>query len=305
MPFVRLEIAAQTDIGRRKKNNEDFYGVFREGMSGLRFFEEGALLAVADGLGGHMGGEIASKLAVNTLRDMLKESPPPNSGETDLEPLRVMERWMHKANDAVFHTNEDLVRNGKPMGTTLIAALIQPHRVLICNVGDSRCYLIREGEIISRTEDHSWVDEQVKQGLMSKAEAEADSRKNVVTRSVGTNAAVQVDSYAWQIEPDDVLLLCSDGLINMAKDTEIIAEFRKHLSPAETATRLINMANENGGKDNTTVIIAHISPSLPRLIVSRTRFYLRKSGVRLWWFLLTLLMTAGGFAAGYFLGQMQ
>ena len=302
---MRLEIAAQTDIGRRKKNNEDFYGVFREGMPGLRFFQEGALLAVADGLGGHMGGEIASKLAVNTLRDMLKDDAPAKGGDTDLEPLRAMERWMHKANESVFRTNEDFVRTGKPMGTTLISALIQPNRVLICNVGDSRCYLIRDGDIISRTEDHSWVDEQVKQGLMSKAEAEADSRKNVVTRSIGTNQKVEVDSYAWQIEPDDILLLCSDGLINMVKDTEIVAEFRKRLSSAETATRLINMANENGGKDNTTVIIAHISPSLPRLIVNRSRFLLRKHGVKLWWFLLTLLCTTTGFAAGYFLGQMQ
>ena len=128
---MRLEIAAQTDIGRRKKNNEDFYGVFREGMPGLRFFQEGALLCVADGLGGHMGGEIASKLAVNTLRDMLKEDAPASNGENDLAPLRAMERWMHKANDAVFHTNEDFVKEGKPMGTTLIAALIQPQRVLI------------------------------------------------------------------------------------------------------------------------------------------------------------------------------
>jgi serine/threonine protein phosphatase PrpC len=297
---VRLEIAAQTDIGRRKKNNEDFYGVFREGMPDLKFFQEGALLCVADGLGGHMGGEIASKLAVNTLRDMLKDQPPSTNGAMDLEPLRVMERWMHKANEAVFRTNEDFVRSGKPMGTTLISALIQPNRVLICNVGDSRCYLIRDGDIISRTEDHSWVDEQVKQGLMSKAEAEADTRKNIVTRSVGTNPQVEVDSYAWQIEPDDVLLLCSDGLINMVKDTEIVTEFRKHLSPAETATRLINMANENGGKDNTTVIIAHISPSLPRLVITRTRFFLRKHGVKLWWFLLTLLCTVAAFAAGYY-----
>lgn len=302
---MRLEIAAQTDIGRRKKNNEDFYGVFREGMPGLRFFREGALLCVADGLGGHMGGEIASKLAVNTLRDMLKEDAPASNGAADLEPLRAMERWMHKSNDAVFRTNQDFVRDGKPMGTTLISALVQPHRVLICNVGDSRCYLIRDGDIISRTEDHSWVDEQVKQGLMSKAEAEADSRKNVVTRSVGTNPKVEVDSYAWQIEPDDILLMCTDGLINMVKDTEIVAEFRKQLGPAETTTRLINMANENGGKDNTTVIIAHISPSLPRLILNRTRFYIRKSGIKLWWVLLTLLMTAAGFAAGYLVGQLQ
>lgn len=302
---MRLEIAAQTDTGRRKKNNEDFYGVFRDDTAGLRFFKEGALLVVADGLGGHMGGEIASKLAVNTLRDMLKEEPPASTNEHDIEPLRILEKWMHKANDAVFRTNQDFVQTGKPMGTTLIAGLVQPHRVLICNVGDSRCYLIREGEMISHTEDHSWVDEQVKQGLMSKAEAEADARKNIVTRSVGTNPQVEVDSYTWEIQPDDILLFCTDGLINMVKDADILAEFRKRLSPAETATRLVNLANENGGKDNTTVIIAHISPSLPLLLWSRLRYFVRRNGVGLWWIFTAVVSAAIGFAAGYFVGLNQ
>src|SRR6185436_19153080 len=100
--------------------------------------------------------------------------------------LELINRYVHNANLSVFRTNQDLNPQGKPMGTTLAACLISPRKVHICNVGDSRVYHLRDGEIITRTEDHSWVDEQVKAGLMSKSEAEADVRKNVVTRSVGT-----------------------------------------------------------------------------------------------------------------------
>ncbi len=298
---MRLEIAAQTDVGRRKKTNEDHYGIYREDLPGLRFFKEGALLVVADGLGGHMGGEIASKLAVTTLRDMLKEPPPAPEGDpaVSLTILRRMEEWMVKANANIYQTNLDLVKSDRPMGTTLLGALVEPKRVLICNVGDSRCYLFRDGEIIQRTEDHSWVDEQVKAGLMSKAEAEVDSRKNIVTRSIGTQEEVEADSYVWEIQPGDLLLLCTDGLINMVKDSDIRAIIREQLGAAETVSRLVTLANENGGKDNVTVVIGVISPSLPRLLYQRTRWYIKQHGVNLWWALATVAIAGIAFAAGY------
>jgi protein phosphatase len=185
------------------------------------------------------------------------------------------------------------------MGTTLASCLISPKKVHICNVGDSRVYHIRDGEIVTRTEDHSWVDEQVKAGLMSKSEAEADVRKNVVTRSVGTRPEVIVDSYMWHIVPGDWILVCSDGLVNMVKDPEICAEFVKSGSAAEIAARLVNLANENGGKDNITVIAANIGPSPFRLIYFKLRAIKRRHGYKLLWFLVSLLLGLVGFLAGY------
>ncbi len=180
------------------------------------------------------------------------------------------------------------------MGTTLISALVTPQKVYLCNVGDSRCYHIREGQIIGKTEDHSWVDEQVKLGLMSKAESELDTRKNVVTRSIGTRPEVEVDMYLWHTIPGDWILLCTDGLINMVKEEEILAEFKKGATAAEIAARLVAHANENGGKDNITVLAANISPNPVRLLYLKTQSLVRKLGP-----LVSLLIGVAGFILGY------
>jgi protein phosphatase len=308
---MRLDIAAQTDIGRRKQRNEDYCGVYREDTPDLRLFKEGALLCVADGLGGHGGGDIASKLAVSVVKDILKEpypAAPAGSPEADAGPLPLLRNYIKKANDLVYKTNQDLVLRSpenRPMGTTLLSAIVQPGKVWIGNVGDSRAYHIREGDIIAVTEDHSWVDEQVKMGLMSKAEAETDRRKNVVTRCVGTHEETTVDTYLWNLQPGDMLLLCSDGLVNMATDKEILREFQQHGTAAEIAQRLVKLANDNGGKDNITVIIAHISPSFYRVLRLRIRAFIRRGRITpalvitfLIWGALTF---AAGFAAAKFL----
>lgn len=304
---MRLDIAAQSDIGRRKKTNEDCYGVYLENSDGLRLFREGGLLVVADGLGGHGGGDIASKLAVSNMKDVIKEPAPPTTsdGESDRLLLDLLQKYVAVANSSVFQTNRDLVTTGKPMGTTLITALVSPKKLYICNVGDSRAYHIRDGEIVDITEDHSWVDEQVKLGLMSKTEAEMDSRKNIVTRSIGTHPEVSVDTYLWHIVPGDWILLCSDGLVNMVKDSDIRAEFIAGGTAAEIAARLVNMANENGGKDNVTVVAANISPNPFRLLYMRTRSVVRRQGLQLLWLLVTLAVGAGGFIAGYWVHSMD
>ncbi|MBN2312229.1 MAG: Stp1/IreP family PP2C-type Ser/Thr phosphatase [Candidatus Hydrogenedentes bacterium] len=298
---MRIDIAAQTDIGRRKQNNEDYYGVFREDTPGLRLFREGAMLCVADGLGGHVGGEIASKLAVSVLKDVLKHEapPPPQDSEEDQGPLPVIEQGIRAANDNIYQTNQDLVRTGRPMGTTLLAALVTPRKVYIGNVGDSRCYHIRAGEIVAKTEDHSWVDEQVKLGLMSKAEAEQDARRHIITRSIGTHPEVEIDTYVWHVVPGDLLLLCTDGLVNMAKDAEIRAEFENGASPAEVAHRLVERANDNGGKDNITVIVADISPSLFTVFRRRLLAFSRRRGAKLLWALLVVVFGALCFGGGW------
>ncbi|MCC6698021.1 MAG: serine/threonine-protein phosphatase [Candidatus Hydrogenedentes bacterium] len=298
---MRIDIAAQTDIGRRKRNNEDFFGVFREDTAGLQLFDEGALLCVADGLGGHIGGEIASKLAVSIAKDMLKKPPPPPPADPEADEglLPIIREAIRRANDNVHQTNRDLVTGGRPMGTTLLTVIVTPKKVFIGNVGDSRCYHIRDGEILAKTEDHSWVDEQVKMGMMTKAEAESDNRRHMVTRSIGTHPEVDIDTYMWHVVPGDTLLLCTDGLVNMCKDAEIIEEFRKNLAPAEIASRLITMANDNGGKDNITVIVADISPSMRTVVRHNVRAFSRKRGAGILYFLLALLYGALCAAGGY------
>lgn len=304
---MRLDIAAQTDKGRRKDKNEDFYGVYRDDTPGLRLFEEGALLCVADGLGGHMGGEIASKLAVSIVKDILnEESPPAEEGddtpdERDEGPLPLLRAAIQKANDSIFQTNRDLVRGKRPMGTTVLATILAPRKAYVANVGDSRAYHIRDGEIIARTEDHSWVDEQVKLGMMSKAEAETDRRKNIVTRCVGTHPDTSVDTYRWHIVPGDMILMCTDGLVNMVSDADIRNEFIRGGTAADIAQRLVSQANENGGKDNITVVVASISPKPVRMIFLHLRSFLRRHGFTIGWILFLLIYGAACAAGGYLL----
>lgn len=308
---MRLDIAAQTDTGRRKRNNEDSCGVFREDTPDLQLFDEGALLVVADGLGGHANGEIASKLAVSMLRDVLKESMQPEPEDEDevdprdAGPLPNIRNAMLRANDSIYQTNRDSGNFKRPMGTTLLAAVVQPKYAYVANIGDSRAYHIREGEIVSVTEDHSWVDEQVKAGLMSKAEAETDQRKNIVTRCIGTHAEITVDTYRWHVVPGDMLLLCTDGLVNMVPDKDIKKEFRRGGTAAEIAQRLVAMANENGGKDNITVIIATVSPSYTRMQLLRVRAALRRGGLTPAWMLFLLGYGIACAAAGYLLHWLK
>jgi PPM family protein phosphatase len=299
-PFY-VEIAAQSDIGRRKQKNEDSHGEFRAGeVPGLQLFTEGAMLCVADGLGGHLGGEIASKLAVAMMKDALKQPPaPPSEDLAEDGPVPVLREAFRMANDGIFRDNQQFIKNGRPMGTTLLTAIVQPKKVYVGNTGDSRCYHLRDGEIIDHTEDHSWVDEQVKLGLMSKNEAERDSRKNIVTRCIGTHPEVEVDMYRWHIVPGDMLLLCTDGLVNMVKDADIAAEFRRNASPVDIAQRLVNLANENGGKDNITVVVAEICPTFTVRLVRRYHT-LRKTHARALFWLWTLLVAGAAAVAGYF-----
>lgn len=301
---MRLDISALTHVGQRKTNNEDSYGVFREDTPGLQLFDTGALLCVADGLGGHVGGEIASKLAVSMVKDCLQSPAPPNTGDPEqygAAILDVLRAAIIRANESIHQTNRAYIKNGRPMGTTLLAGLISRNCVYIANVGDSRCYHIRDGEILAATEDHSWVDEQVKLGLMSRAEAESDSRRNLVTRCIGTHPEVPIDTYTWPHQPGDHLLFCTDGLVNMVKDAEIQAVFRRRGSSGDLAHRLVDLANEHGGKDNITVLVAHISPSPLHSIELRITSFFRRHGKKVLWGLITLLFGAACFAAGYFL----
>lgn len=283
---MKLDVAGLSDKGKKRDKNEDYFGVYTPQDTDIKLFSEGALLVVADGLGGHIAGNVASKLAVSIIKDILKEQPyseiqetsehqPPTSEEFY---LNALQKAFQKANESIYKTNKDLVKGARPMGTTALAMILVPGKAFVANVGDSRAYHIRNGEIIERTEDHSWVDEQVKLGILSPEEAEKHSRKHVITRSIGTQSEIEVDTYKWYPVAGDILLLCTDGLINMVTDEKILEIINEGGTAQFIAQRLIDQANENGGKDNITVIVAIVDPNPLKQTLFKVKQWWKKWG---------------------------
>jgi protein phosphatase len=225
--------AAATDTGRKRRRNEDSYVIAPP------------LFAVADGMGGAQAGEIASKLAAAALEDT---DPGTLSGED-----RVMS-LIQEANRRVYErSNEDPSASG--MGTTITVALVEDAGVTIGHVGDSRAYRYREGSIEQITEDHSLVNELMKSGKLSPEEAETHPQRSVITRALGTDPDVDVDSFTVETQTGDVFLLCSDGLTTMVDDDDILGVLEKHHDDLDRATKsLVSAANRGGGEDNITVI---------------------------------------------------
>lgn len=230
--------AAATDTGRKRRRNEDSYVIAPP------------LFAVADGMGGAQAGEIASKLAAAALEDT---DPGSLSGED-----RVMS-LIQEANRRVYErSNEDPSASG--MGTTITVALVEDAGVTIGHVGDSRAYRYREGSIEQITEDHSLVNELMKSGKLSPEEAETHPQRSVITRALGTDPDVDVDSFTVETQTGDVFLLCSDGLTTMVDDDGILGLLEKHRDDLDRATKsLVSAANRGGGEDNITVIAFAIS----------------------------------------------
>jgi protein phosphatase len=230
--------AAATDTGRKRRRNEDSYVIAPP------------LFAVADGMGGAQAGEIASKLAAAALEDT---DPGTLSGED-----RVMS-LIQEANRRVYErSNEDPSASG--MGTTITVALVEDAGVTIGHVGDSRAYRYREGSIEQITEDHSLVNELMKSGKLSPEEAETHPQRSVITRALGTDPDVDVDSFTVETRTGDVFLLCSDGLTTMVDDDEILGMLERHHDDLDRATKsLVSAANRGGGEDNITVIAFAIS----------------------------------------------
>jgi protein phosphatase len=248
-PAARYRSAARTDVGMKREHNEDSYLVS----------EDLGLYVVCDGMGGHAGGETASRLAVQTLeRELLSARLRPDDPFGSTEPLHnsplagALREAVEGACAAVFRTSKQNPEL-QGMGTTCISLLIHGEHALVGHVGDSRAYLVRGGEITQLSEDHSLVNEQVRAGLLTPEEAKVSRLKNIITRSVGFEEDVLVDLLGVETQRGDKFLLCSDGLANLVDNDEIRDHLVQH--PIEEVPRvLIELANDRGGDDNITVI---------------------------------------------------
>jgi PPM family protein phosphatase len=239
-----VNIGFATHPGRKRRHNEDSYVV------------EPPMFAVADGMGGAKAGEVASGLAAAALKEAGTDG---KSGEEHVTQL------IQEANRRVFRrANED--REASGMGTTMTVALVEDGRVVFGHVGDSRAYLIREGSIEQLTDDHSLVAELVRSGRLTPEEAEAHPQRSVITRAVGTEPDVDVDTFTIEPEHGDLFLICSDGLTDMVDDGTIIDAIERHRDDLDEAAKaLIAAANRVGGEDNITVLFFELSTAVDEL----------------------------------------
>lgn len=250
---MKIEAFGLSDVGRKRTRNEDSF-LINDKLN---------LYLVADGMGGHSGGEFASHLASSTIEDVIQNmtSDPEatmisgvNTSDADYgERLRfAIQSASEKIYDRALY---DTTLKG--MGTTTVAALFHERGVYIANVGDSRAYLFHANQMEQITIDHSLVSEQLQAGVISKKEVKGHRLKNIITRSVGYQETVQIDLKKFPIHMGDKILLCSDGLSNMVDDEEIKKCVTKH-TLKEAAKRLIEAANQKGGDDNITVLLMEV-----------------------------------------------
>lgn len=237
-PRAAQNWAALTDIGRVRAHNED------------SVLAEPPLFVVADGLGGHEAGEIASHIAVETLRDHA-----PRRADAP-----ALARAVRAANKEVLRAaKEGVGRTG--MGTTMTAAIVEGTHIALAHVGDSRAYLLTGGELRQLTNDHSMVADMMRRGQITEADARIHPNRSVITRALGTDADMVADPYEIEARPGDRLLLCSDGLTGMLEDTRIAETLRAHRDPADAAAQLVSAANDAGGHDNISVVVVDIEGS--------------------------------------------
>jgi PPM family protein phosphatase len=241
-----------TDVGLKREKNEDSFLVD----------PDLGLYVVADGMGGHAGGGTASKLAVATvqrfLRDLRRDAPSTfDPAPFDTSPLAEKLRASVEAACRTIYETAQADPSLAGMGTTVTAVLVQNRSVFLAHVGDSRCYLVRDGRIHQVSEDHSLVNEQLKAGAITLDEARTSRFRNIITRSVGFEEQVEVDLSALEGRPGDHLLLCCDGLTNLVDDSEIL-EIVDAMPLPKIPERLIHLANERGGDDNITVVVVRL-----------------------------------------------
>jgi protein phosphatase len=251
--MVRVKACGLSDVGLTRVHNEDYFEIDPEHR----------LYIVADGMGGHSHGEVAAQLAVNAIRDFVhktadKDTTWPFGMDNRLERhTNLLKMAIRIAHDSVLRA---ISKDGSlyGMGTTVVGILLAGNVAAVAHVGDSRAYRLRSGRLDQLTQDHTWVNEQVVAGFLSKEQARSHPLKNVVTRALGGESEVQVDVREIEVRPGDVYLLCSDGLTGMLSDADIRDRLSTDGTLHEICRRLVNDSNARGGIDNVTVVVLAI-----------------------------------------------
>ena len=247
MRSLKLVVGQRTDMGMKRSVNEDSFAV-PGAIDPQLLAKKGMLYIVADGMGGHKAGEMASQMATTTVMREYYSDPSPDVAQSLKRAIRV-------ANAEIYNKAQSPGYEG--MGTTLVAAVLKGNRLLVANVGDSRAYLIRGQRTRQITRDHSWVAEQVRAGILTEEEARHHEHRNIVTRSLGSRPEVEVDLFREKLRPGDAVLLCSDGLTDEVQDEEI-RQIVASNDPQEAANQLIELANQRGGADNITALVVNV-----------------------------------------------
>lgn len=236
-----MKVQAVTDVGRERSINQDyiFYSLTEVGNLPNLFL-------VADGMGGHKAGDMASKYTVETFVSLVKES-------TQKDPISIINNAVTKVNRMLLKKAAESI-DYEGMGTTLVAATIYDHVLRVANVGDSRLYVLGN-DITQITRDHSLVEEMVTLGEINREQARNHAQKNIITRAIGGYDTVEAEMFSVDLKPKDRILMCSDGLSNMVEDSEILKIVKMSPDIDTAVASLVQLANENGGKDNITVMI--------------------------------------------------
>lgn len=248
-----FEVAARTDVGRRRNNNEDTFSVV----------PELGLFVLSDGMGGEAAGELASKITVEEIARHMKEaerSGAATPGDTNAQFSALTNQLasaIRRSNRVIWEAAQHHASQ-RGMGATVVAAVLRPPVLSIAHVGDSRIYLLRNGELQQLTEDHSLVMEQVRRGLITREEAERSDMANIIIRALGAEETVKVDLDEVYVMPGDHVVLCSDGLTKMVPDSGIAQVVAEAQTTQQAAERLVDIANESGGEDNVTVVLVRV-----------------------------------------------
>ena len=238
-----VEAAVLTHPGRQRTTNQDAVG--------HRINENYGIFVVADGMGGHRTGELASRMAVKNIVEIVREEEP--------SPSLLLDAF-EEANDAIYIAGQRPESRG--MGTTATALALNLPYAIIAHVGDSRAYLLRDGVLTQLTQDHSWVAERMRQGLLTPTEARNHRWRNVITNALGSFPEARVDLIGLKVQPGDRFLLCSDGLSGVLEDS-VLQEILEELPPEEAVERLVKLANEWGGPDNISAVVVAINQIPP------------------------------------------
>lgn len=261
-----LEIASLTDPGMVRSHNED----------NITADAEAGFVILADGMGGYNGGEVASGIAVTMLADGMKSAL--RAAQPEQEAGQLIKGEVEKTNAAIFRAAQSQPQFSG-MGTTLVLALFHDNRITIAHIGDSRLYRYRQEKFEQITRDHSLLQEQIDSGMVSREDARLSQNKNLVTRALGVDPTVEVEVQEHEAMPGDIYLLCSDGLNDMVSDEEIHLTLNVLNANLELAAhQLVQMANDNGGRDNISVILVRILRDFPANggLLNRFRTWLKK-----------------------------